>query len=76
MKTGEAIQELTSQYIDQDSMEDTWDLDGLSQSIYNDFMISLDLESIVNQDDSLNADNIWKVIYEEFTRNCTSGWLR
>ena len=65
----EAIQELTSQYIDPDSMEDTWDLDGLSQSIYNDFMISLDLESIVNQDDSLNADNIWKVIYEEFTRN-------
>ena len=65
----EAIQELTSQYIAPDSMEDTWDLDGLSQSIYNDFMISLDLESIVNQDDSLNADNIWKVIYEEFTRN-------
>ena len=65
----EAMQELTSQYIDPDSMEDTWDLDGLSQSIYNDFMISLDLESIVNQDDSLNADNIWKVIYEEFTRN-------
>ena len=65
----EAMQELTSQYIDPDSMEDTWDLDGLSQSIYNDFMISLDLESIVNQDDSLNADNIWKIIYEEFTRN-------
>jgi len=65
----EAIQELTSQYIDPDSMEDTWDLDGLSQSIYNDFMISLDLESIINQDDSLNADNIWKVIFEEFTRN-------
>ena len=65
----EAIQELASQYIDPDSMEDTWDLDGLSQSIYSDFMISLDLESIVNQDDSLNADNIWKVIYEEFTRN-------
>ena len=65
----EAIQELTSQYIDADSMEDTWDLDGLSQSIYNDFMISLDLESMINQDDSLNADNIWKVIFEEFTRN-------
>ena len=65
----EAIQELTSQYIDPDSMEETWDLDGLSQSIYNDFMISLDLESIINQDDSLNADNIWKVIFEEFTRN-------
>ena len=65
----EAIQELTRQYIDPDSMEDTWDLDGLSQSIYNDFMISLDLESMINQDDSLNADNIWKVIFEEFTRN-------
>ena len=65
----EAIQELTSQYIDPDSMEETWDLDGLRQSIYNDFMISLDLESIINQDDSLNADNIWKVIFEEFTRN-------
>ena len=65
----EAIQELTSQYIDPDSMEETWDLDGLSQSIYNDFMISLDLESMINQDDSLNADNIWKVIFEEFTRN-------
>ena len=65
----EAIQELTSQYIDPDSMEETWDLEGLRQSIYNDFMISLDLESIINQDDSLNADNIWKVIFEEFTRN-------
>jgi preprotein translocase subunit SecA len=50
-------------------MEETWDLEGLRQSIYNDFMISLDLESIINQDDSLNADNIWKVIFEEFTRN-------
>ena len=65
----ESIQELTSQYIDPDSMEESWDLDGLQQSIYNDFLISLDLESIINQDDSISSENIWKIIFEEFTRN-------
>ena len=45
----ESIQELTSQYIEPDSMEESWDLGGLEQSIYNDFLISLDLESIINQ---------------------------
>jgi len=65
----ESIQELTTQYIDPDSMEESWDLDGLQQSIYNDFLISLDLESIINQDDSINSENIWKIIFEEFTRN-------
>ena len=65
----ESIQELTSQYIDPDSMEESWDLGGLEQSIYNDFLISLDLESIINQDDSINSENIWKIIFEEFTRN-------
>ena len=65
----ESIQELTSQYIDPDSMEESWDLGGLEQSIYNDFLISLDLESIINQDDSINSENIWKIIFEEYTRN-------
>jgi len=65
----ESIRELTAQYIDPDSMEESWDLDGLQQSIYNDFLISLDLESIINQDDSINSENIWKIIFEEFTRN-------
>ncbi|GIT37169.1 MAG: protein translocase subunit SecA [Gammaproteobacteria bacterium] len=65
----ESIQELTSQYIEPDSMEESWDLGGLEQSIYNDFLISLDLESIINQDDSINSENIWKIIFEEYTRN-------
>ena len=36
----ESIQELTAQYIDPDSMEESWDIDGLQQSIYNDFLIN------------------------------------
>jgi len=65
----ESIRDLTSQYIDPDSMEETWDLDGLQQSIYNDFLLSLDLESLINQDDSINSENIWKIIFEEFSKN-------
>ena len=65
----ESIRDLTSQYIDPDSMEEAWDLDGLQQSIYNDFLISIDLESLINQDDSINSENIWKIIFEEFSKN-------
>jgi len=65
----ESIRDLTGQYIDPDSMEESWDLEGLQQSIYNDFLISIDLESIINQDDSINSENLWKIIFEEFTRN-------
>ena len=65
----ESIRELTNQYIEPDSMEESWDIEGLQQSIYNDFLISLDLESIINKDDSINSENIWKIIFEEFTRN-------
>ncbi len=65
----ESIRDLTGQYIDPDSMEESWDLEGLQQSIYNDFLISIDLESIINQDDSINSENVWKIIFEEFTRN-------
>ena len=65
----ESIQELTIQYVSTDSQEEEWDLEGLSQSIFNDFLITLDLETIINQDDSIGSDQIWKIIHDEFKKN-------
>ncbi|MBT6073958.1 MAG: preprotein translocase subunit SecA, partial [Gammaproteobacteria bacterium] len=65
----ESIKELTTQYVSQDSQEEEWDLEGLSQSIFNDFLITLDLETIINQDDSIGSDGIWKIIHDEFKKN-------
>ena len=36
----EVIQELVAQYIEPESMEETWDLDGLQQALINDYMIN------------------------------------
>ena len=65
----ESIQELTNQYVSADSQEEEWDLEGLSQSIFNDFLITLDLETIINQDDSIGSDQIWKIIHDEYKKN-------
>ena len=65
----EVIQELVAQYIEPESMEETWDLDGLQQALINDYMIDIDLVGLVERDDALNAGNLWNVIHQEFQKN-------
>ena len=65
----EVIQELVAQYIEPESMEETWDLDGLQQALINDYMIDIDLVGLIERDDALNAGNLWNVIHQEFQKN-------
>ncbi len=65
----EVIQELVAQYIEPESMEETWDLDGLQQALINDYMIDIDLVGLIERDDAINAGNLWNVIHQEFQKN-------
>ena len=65
----EVIQELVAQYVEPESMEETWDLDGLQQALINDYIIDIDLVGLIERDDSLNAGNLWNVIHQEFQKN-------
>ena len=65
----EVIQEMVDQYIEPESMEETWDLDGLQQSLINDYMIDIDLVGLLERDDAINAGNLWNVIHQEFQKN-------
>lgn len=65
----EVIQELVAQYVEPESMEETWDLDGLKQALINDYIIDIDLVGLIERDDSLNAGNLWNVIHQEFQKN-------
>ena len=65
----EVIQELVAQYVEPESMEETWDLDGLQQALINDYMINMDIVDLIERDDALNASNLWNVIHQEFQKN-------
>ena len=65
----EVIQELVAQYVEPESMEETWDLDGLQQALINDYMIDIDLVGLIERDDTLNTGNLWNVIHQEFQKN-------
>lgn len=68
----EVIQEMTKQYINSDIPEDQWDLEGLSKAINSEFTIEMDIENLVNQDDSLGEEQIWKTILNEYKRHYDS----
>jgi len=68
----EVIQGLVNQFIDPDLPEDQWDLEGLGKAIYNEYNIQIDVETIVNKDDSIEGQEIWKVVLEEYTRHYDS----
>ena len=65
----EVIQEMVKQYIDPDIPEDQWDLEGLSKAINSEFTIEMDIENLVNQDDSLGEEQIWKTVLNEYNRH-------
>ena len=68
----EVIQEMVKQYIDPDVPEDQWDLEGLSKAINSEFTIEMDIETIVNQDDTLEDEQIWKTVFNQYNRHYDS----
>ena len=70
--SSEVIQGLVNQFIDPDLPEDQWNLEGLSKAIYNEYNIQIDIETIVNNDDSMEGQEIWKVVLEEYKRHYDS----
>ena len=68
----EVIQEMVKQYIDPDVQEDQWDLEGLSKAINSEFTIEMDIETIVNQDDTLEDEQIWKTVLNQYNRHYDS----
>jgi len=68
----EVIQEIVQQYINPDIPEDQWDLEGLSKAINSEYTIEMDIETLVNQDDSLEGDQICKTILNEYIRHYDS----
>ena len=68
----EVIQEMVKQYIDPDVPEDQWDLEGLSKAINSEFTIEMEIEAIVNQDDTLEDEQIWKTVLNQYNRHYDS----
>ena len=68
----EVIQEMVKQYIDPDVPEDQWDLEGLSKAINSEFTIEMDIETTVNQDDTLEDEQIWKTVLNQYNRHYDS----
>ena len=68
----EVIQDMVKQYIDPDVPEDQWDLEGLSKAINSEFTIEMDIETIVNQDDTLEDEQIWKTVFNQYNRHYDS----
>ncbi len=40
-----------------------------TQALMNDYMIDVDLVSLIERDETINADNLWNVIHQEFQKN-------
>ena len=71
----EVIQDMVKQYIKPDIPEDQWDLEGLSKAISSEFTIEMDIETIVNQDDSIEDEQISKTILNEYNKHYESKEL-
>tara|TARA_Y100000588_G_scaffold394796_1_gene517341 strand:- start:434 stop:3151 length:2718 start_codon:yes stop_codon:yes gene_type:complete len=68
----EVIQDIVKQYISLDISEDQWDLEGLNKAINSEFTIEMDIETLVNQDDAIEVEQISKAILNKYKRHCDS----
>lgn len=60
----DVVRNLISQYIPPQSAEEQWDLEGLEQSGKQDFGLTLDVRSWLNQEEMLQEDNLRQRIYD------------
>ena len=69
----EVIANTISQYISEDRIEDDWDLVGLEQSLKNDFLIDIDVNSVVlgNKDFISITSEIIEIVEMAYIRKCS-----
>ena len=68
----EVIQDMVKQYINLDIPEDQWDFEGLNKAINREFTIEMDIETLVNQEDTIEEEQISKAILNEYKRHYDS----
>jgi preprotein translocase subunit SecA len=54
----EVVEALVDQYVPRGSLEEQWDVDGLTQAIESDFALRVDLRKWIDEDKSLNEDDL------------------
>ena len=65
----EAINEMISEYVPLQSIEDQWDIKGLEQRIHQDFGITMPIQSWLQQDDDLHEEVLRDRIIDEVTQH-------
>ena len=68
----EVIQDMVKQYINLDIPEDQWDFEGLNKAINREFTIEMDIETLVNQEDTIEEEQISKAILNKYKRHYDS----
>ncbi|HIF18146.1 MAG TPA: preprotein translocase subunit SecA [Cycloclasticus sp.] len=63
----DVVNDLVSQYVPMQSMEEQWDLDGLEKALDEAFLCKLAVKTILDEDDSLHEENLRELILKTVT---------
>ncbi len=63
----DVVNDLVSQYVPMQAMEEQWDLDGLQLALEEDFYCKLSIKKVMDADDSLNDENLRELILADIT---------
>ncbi len=63
----DVVNDLVSQYIPMQSMEEQWDLEGLEKALDEEFLCKLAVKTLLNEDDSLHEENLREIILKAIT---------
>lgn len=61
----DVVNEVVSEYIPRQSIEEMWDIKGLEERLYQDFAVDLPLKSWLDKDDDLDEDGLREKIFDE-----------
>lgn len=63
----DVVNDLISQYVHMQSMEEQWDLEGLEKALDEEFLCKLAVKTLLNEDDSLHEENLREIILKAIT---------
>jgi preprotein translocase subunit SecA len=63
----DVVNDLISQYVPMQSMEEQWDLEGLEKALDEEFLCKLAVKTLLNEDDSLHEGNLREIILKAIT---------
>ncbi len=63
----DVVNDLISQYVPMQSMEEQWDLEGLEKALDEEFLCKLAVKTLLNEDDSLHEENLREIILKAIT---------